>query len=105
METECCTLVSAFCDLQQYQAIKRPRAVEFYLDSFIPLLAMEFPMVLFIEPRLVEFVTEQRRTACKSPKYVEKTLIIPWVLDASPYFAYKAVMDKAHERLNGWPSY
>ena len=54
-ENDKCTLVSAFCDMQQYQTTARPRDIKDFLKESKHILALEVPMILFIEPTLVEY--------------------------------------------------
>jgi len=101
MET---TLVSAFCDLQKHQKVKREKDTAFYFKNGIPILEMEVPMILFIEPELVENVRTLREKVCKSAEYVEKTCIIPFTLEDSPYFIFKEELDQAYKQ-GMWPDY
>lgn len=104
MEYDRTTLVSAFCNLQKHQELKRPRDIAFYLKNSKPILAMEVPMILFIEPDLVDEITQLRERECKSKRFVNLTHIIPWTLEKSPHFEHFDILNKAYTS-GGWPSY
>lgn len=108
MENEKCTLVSAFCDIQQYQKTTRPRDNKVFLKESKHILALEVPMILFIEPTLVEYIREERSKSCSNPKYVEMTKIIPFKLEESPYYAHRDIMETVFEDKHPkwkWPSF
>ena len=80
------TLVTAYFDLSKREDVVRQRKTADYLSLARNTLALAANLVIFIEPEFAHQVWQQRNEL----GLLDKTCIIPYTLEQSPYYKYLA---------------